>query len=262
MPLGIAPREPGAATLTIANSGPAAATAVSVELSLPPSVHLAAASGSGWSCGVAAPGATCSRSLLAVGSAPPITIVVNPLSDGLVTASASVSAFEDDPAPANNGDVAETLVEASAFADLELSLALTGAVRPGMPVAYTLVVTNAGPDGVVDAPVSFVLPLALLGPSWTCSASPGATCSVAGNGSFLDTVDLPAGGSVTYAVAGTLSPAAAGILSAEATVVGPVGTSDPDPLDNRVRHATAILGQTIFVDDFESGDLAAWSRFQ
>jgi uncharacterized repeat protein (TIGR01451 family) len=103
---------------------------------------------------------------------------------------------------------------------------------PGTSVSYTIVVTNDGPDAAASASVLDAPPPALTGVSWTCTPSPGAACPASGNGPINHTVSLPAGGSATYSLSGSLDPAATGTLTNTASVVAPAGVSDPDPGDN------------------------------
>src|SRR4029079_19078080 len=68
---------------------------------------------------------------------------------------------------------------------------------PGGSVTYTITASNAGPDAVTGATVADPFP-AVLTCTWTCVGAGGGTCTAAGSGNISDTVNLPAGGSVTY----------------------------------------------------------------
>ncbi len=57
------------------------------------------------------------------------------------------------------------------------------------------------------------------------TATGGAACAPSGSGDILDTVDLPAGSSVTYSATGT----SATFLGNAASVSVPAGVTDPDP---------------------------------
>ncbi|HBL28123.1 MAG TPA: hypothetical protein DD490_14920, partial [Acidobacteria bacterium] len=66
-------------------------------------------------------------------------------------------------------------------------------------VTYTITVANAGPSNAPGTTVSDVFPPAVTAAAWTCSASGGAQCGAAsGAGNLLETVSLPAGGTVTF----------------------------------------------------------------
>ena len=76
--------------------------------------------------------------------------------------------------------------------------------------------------------------------TWTCVGAGGGTCTASGSGNINDTVNLPAGGSVTYTASCTISAAATGTLINTATVTAPAGVTDPTPGNNSAtdtRHA-------------------------
>ena len=103
-------------TLAVSNTGPVAASSLSVSHTLPAGVAFDSASGSGWTCGHSSGTVTCTRPTLAVGAAPDITVQVTPGSAATVLpSSASVSAAEPDPYPANNSDTATTTVVSPAM---------------------------------------------------------------------------------------------------------------------------------------------------
>ena len=101
---------------------------------------------------------------------------------------------------------------------------------PGGSVTYTITASNAGPDGVTGASVSDTFPASLTC-SWTCVGAGGGTCTagpVAGN--IADSVNLPAGGSVTYTASCTLAAGATGSLVNTATVSSAI--ADPNSANN------------------------------
>jgi uncharacterized repeat protein (TIGR01451 family) len=102
---------------------------------------------------------------------------------------------------------------------------------PGGSVTYTITVSNAGPDNASGATVADTFPAALTC-TWTCVGAGGGTCTAAGTGNISDSVNLPAGGSVTYTASCTISPGAAGSLINTATAAPPPGVSDPNPANN------------------------------
>jgi uncharacterized repeat protein (TIGR01451 family) len=103
---------------------------------------------------------------------------------------------------------------------------------PGEQITYTIIVSNAGPEAVTGAIVTDVVPAALLGATWTCSASAGSSCTPSGAGSINDTVDLLVGGTATYLLTGTVDAAATGTLSNTVTVAPGTGDFDPDTGNN------------------------------
>jgi uncharacterized repeat protein (TIGR01451 family) len=142
-------------TLSVANSGPTAASAVSVINTLPDGTSFVSAGGTGWTCGQLGQVVTCSMPSLGIASsAPAISIVATaPASVANITNIATVGSSTFDPDTANNTASITTL--ANLFADL--SVALTDDPDPvqGTPqqgcasndcTTYTIVVANAGPD--------------------------------------------------------------------------------------------------------------------
>ena len=102
---------PLAYALSVTNAGPGVAGAASVSQTLPAGVTFASAAGSGWTCGESAGVVTCTRPGLVVGAAPNISVQVTPgAAAALLACSASVSAPEADPNPANNSDSETTTV--------------------------------------------------------------------------------------------------------------------------------------------------------
>src|SRR5262249_59319462 len=102
----------------------------------------------GWSCGFDSGSGTvtCTLALLAVGPANPITVTVHaPSNGGVIENTASVSSSLGDPDPTNNSSTVTTTV--SPLADLSLlKTAPPAPVGAGGTLAYTLSVSNAGPN--------------------------------------------------------------------------------------------------------------------
>ncbi|HSP17686.1 MAG TPA: hypothetical protein VLV78_23275 [Thermoanaerobaculia bacterium] len=92
-------------TLAVANAGPAPATGVTVTDPLPAGTTFVSATPAGMCTGTST--LTCSVGTLASGASATITIVVTaPLAAGSITNTATVSAAEPDPNPANNTSLA------------------------------------------------------------------------------------------------------------------------------------------------------------
>ena len=90
---------------------------------------------------------------------------------------------------------------------------------------YVIVVSNTGPNGVTGATFtdSFTPIGNITGITWTCIPSGGAFCSNGAGVAITDTVNLPAGSSITYTVAANTSSGASGSLTNTATVTAPPG---------------------------------------
>jgi uncharacterized repeat protein (TIGR01451 family) len=136
----------------------------------------------------------------------------------------------------------------SAYAYRRSSLADLGITKtdgqttasPGEQITYTIVVSNAGPEAINGAIVADAVPAALLGTTWTCSATAGSTCTPGGAGNINDPVNLLVGGSATYLLTGTVNPAATGTLVNTATVTPPTGGFDPNTANNAATDTDTI----------------------
>ena len=114
-------------------------------------------------------------------------------------------------------------------------------VTAGGPVAYTIVVSNSGPDPATGAAVVDNLPAALTGATWTCLATAGSSCgSPSGSGNVDTTVNLLSGGSTTFTVTATVAADATGTLANTATVAAPAGTTDSVPGNNSATDTDTI----------------------
>jgi uncharacterized repeat protein (TIGR01451 family) len=201
-------------TLAVANDGPDAATVVSVNQMLPAGVAFVGAAGSGWTCGESGGVVTCARPGLGVGAGPGIVVQVTPgPAAATLDSSATVSAAEHDPDPANNSDGETTTVAEPAVwigTRTKTVTADAGEFVVNGAVTYTLTIANAGAstwannpgDELVDVlPTSLVLVSADATSGTAASDPPSST--VTWNGS------LPSGGSVTVTVRATIGPTVA-----------------------------------------------------
>ncbi|PYQ54601.1 MAG: hypothetical protein DMF53_29235, partial [Acidobacteria bacterium] len=112
---------------------------------------------------------------------------------------------------------------------------------PGGSVTYTITASNAGPDPATGATVADTFP-AVLTCTWTCVGAGGGTCTASGSGNLNDTVNLPAGGSITYTATCAISASASGTLSNTATVSGG-GASDSNAANNSATDTDTLTPQ-------------------
>src|SRR3954468_14247004 len=112
---------------------------------------------------------------------------------------------------------------------------------PGGSVTYTITASNAGPDPATGATVADTFP-AVLTCTWTCVGAGGGTCTASGTGNLNDSVNLPAGGSVTYTATCAISASASGTLSNTATVSGG-GASDSNAANNSATDTDTLTPQ-------------------
>jgi uncharacterized repeat protein (TIGR01451 family) len=98
----------------VSNLGPAQASSVSVSDTLAAGAIFVSASGSGWTCNAVAGVVTCTRPLLAVGAAPPITLTINApavVATGTFSNTATVSSASNDPTPGNNSSTSTVPIQ-------------------------------------------------------------------------------------------------------------------------------------------------------
>ena len=122
---------------------------------------------------------------------------------------------------------------------------------PGTVLTYTMVVTNHGTDDVTGEAVASALSPLLIDLAWTCRADAGASCTASGTGEVNDTVDVPAGLSVTYTIGATVSIDATGTIESAATVTPPPGWDDPNTTDNAANDVDTVVGDRLFADGFD-----------
>ena len=113
-------------------------------------------------------------------------------------------------------------------------------------VQYIIVVSNAGPNAVTGATVTDTSSANLTSVTWTCVGSGGASCTASGAGDINDSVNLPVGTSITYAVNATVV-GASGPLVNTATVSSPAGMTDPTPSNNSATDTDQVIAAASFL---------------
>ncbi len=159
------------------------------------------------------------------------TIVATATGSLANTATVTPAAGSNDPTPGDNSATDTDTLAPEADLQITKTDGQTEAV-PGEPIAYTVVVTNAGPSVANGATVSDTIPAGLTGTTWTCTPAGGASCAATtGSGDINTTVDLPVAATATFVVSATIAPDAAidfgSTLTNTATVTAPSGVNDP-----------------------------------
>lgn len=113
-------------------------------------------------------------------------------------------------------------------------------VTAGAGMTYTIVVGNAGPNLVSNAPVTASFAGGLNGMTWTCSATNGACGSASGTGNINTTVSLNVGGTATFTVNATVRADATGTVVASATVNTAGGVVESNPSNNSAADSDPI----------------------
>ncbi len=235
---GVATAVPGTSvtyTITASNAGPSAVTGATVADTFP------AALAATWTC-VGAGGGTCSASgggnlndsvNLPAGASVTYTVsaTISASATGTLSNTATVSSAVSDPNPANNSATDSDALMPQADLSITKTDGVT-TVAPGGSVTYTITASNAGPSNAPGTTVADTLPAALTGVSWTCVGAGGGTCTASGSGNISDTINVPAGGSITYTLTATVSGAATGTVSNTAIVTAAGGITDPTPGNN------------------------------
>ncbi len=119
------------------------------------------------------------------------------------TASVTAAGYTETVPSNNQDDHTHTLTVAIPSADLQITMTDgTTNYTPGVPGTYTIQVFNNGPNAISSATITdnFILPISGFGPGGGCTTTGSATCGWSGSGNINDTVNLPAGSTITYTV--------------------------------------------------------------
>jgi uncharacterized repeat protein (TIGR01451 family) len=156
--------------------------------------------------------------------------------------SSVVAANEPETITSDNlANASTTVVNVEILADLGISKTNgVSSVMAGAMVTYTIVVTNAGPTAVSGATVTDTLPAALTNAVWTCVAASGNSCPASGIGNIGASVDLAAGGRVTFTVSALVASSATSNLSNTASVATPAGIVDSNPSNNSATDTDSV----------------------
>ena len=166
---------------------------ITVTDTLAAGLTFVSAAGGGWACGFAAPTVTCTRPGPYAGglftNMPVITIVATVTAAGPISNTATISAPETDPVPANN----TSTVGITGSITSDLSMTKTASLNPvtvGQNYTYSLVARNNGPVPVTAGntiTVTDTLPLGMslrtpgaTGTGWACSSVPAPPFPIGG----------------------------------------------------------------------------------
>ena len=231
--------------INVTNNGPSDAASVTLADTLPPNTTFVSESqltGPAFTCTNPSAGGTgtvsCSIATLPAGTSATFSIVVQiavaaPL--GPSSNTATVTTSTSDPTPGNNTSTAvTTIVQATA----DLSITKTPAPGPygtGLPLTYTIVATNAGPNTATAVTVSDVLPpgttFQSATPAGACSGTTTITCNAG---------TLTSGASATFTLKVTL-PSTPGPITNTATVSAAATTADPNPANNSASSTITVI---------------------
>ena len=247
-------------TIVVTNNGPSGVTGATVTDTLPAAITSATftAVASGGATGFTASGSGNLSDTVNMPAGSTITYTVNAsISAGASgslsnTATVSAPAGVTDTNPGNNSATdTDTITPAAVIADL--SITKTDGVAtatPGGSTTYTIVVTNSGPSSITGASVTDLMPAAIASDTYTATQSGGATgFTASGSGNIGDTVNMPAGSTITYTVSASVDPSATGSLTNTATVNAPAGVTDSNLANNSATDTDTLAAQvTLEVD--------------
>ena len=222
--------------LVVSNAGPSTATSVSVTDTLPAGVSFVSAAGTGWTCGAAAGVVTCTRPSIVSGStAPTITIQATaPIGKGKAVNTATVSAATTDPDPTDNTDQTTTTVGAAA--DLQLVKTGPKTAVAGELLAYTITVTNNGPDAAKSVVVTDPIPA---GTTFVSASGVGWTCTYAARAVTCTRASIASGNTAPVIALVLRAPASGDGVLNEAAVVS--DATDPVPGNNFFGSETILV---------------------
>ncbi|MBK8284811.1 MAG: hypothetical protein IPK97_07910 [Ahniella sp.] len=143
--------------------------------------------------------------------------------------------------------------------DANLAVAIAGPASQvqGQPIAYTVTVTNAGPDAATSFTLADVVPADITGVTVNCVGNGSAMCGTngtTGNNVSFTSNSIASGGanSLVYTINGTVNPAFSGNL-ANTAAVSAVLPGDITTANNSATHNVNVTVSTtaIFQDGFE-----------
>jgi uncharacterized repeat protein (TIGR01451 family) len=137
------------------NHGLVHASDVQTVIQLPSSAGAVTAAATAGSCMVQGTTVTCSQPVLLAGRATQITVSSTHAAAGDVNVQASVQSYEPDTQPSNNS--VQATVEVAEVADLSVSVSAPATVTEGSSIAYSVVVTNSGPNAATAVTASVQL---------------------------------------------------------------------------------------------------------
>jgi uncharacterized repeat protein (TIGR01451 family) len=212
-------------TQSITNNGPDAANATFSQ-SLQGSVGFQSLNApAGWSCTTPAVGASgainCTFASFASGATANFTLVVTVIaSSGVVTNTVAGGSNVQDPDNTDNSATVNTTILAPVIADLGITKTTTSdGAAAGSSIAYTITLTNNGPDAAANVVVTDMLPSELLFQSITVpSGFSCATPAVGATGTITCTAaSMASGTTVTFTLVVQLTANAVGPINNNAT---------------------------------------------
>jgi len=243
-------------TITVSNVGYASTngTTVTVVDALPAGLTATAIVGTGWSCVLGTLTCTRADALAASASYAPITVTVSVANDAAASVINTATVAGGGEIVAANDSASDPTTISSSGPGIDLTIQMDDGTsgkklfEGGQPAGYAITVQNIGTVDAHNASVQDLLPANLLDANWTCDASGAATCTPGGNGSITDSVNIPAGASVTYHLTAIVQAIPEFPVTNTATVAAGDGEVDVNSSNNSSSASDAV---GIFGNDFE-----------
>jgi uncharacterized repeat protein (TIGR01451 family) len=234
-------------TITPSNAGPSPAFNVTLTDTLPPNTTMAQIFFSGWdSCTTPVPGTTgtvtCTAARLDPNVPANITLILHVLPSapaGSSIANTATIAAAADSTPGNNSSTSTATVGTTS--DVQVTKSGPAVAGAATNVAYTVIVTNAGPSDAQTVAMTDAVPagstfvsVSQTGPAYNCSTPP-----TGGTGTVTCTIPtLTSGASTTFTITVTTPPGTTSTLSNTANVT--TVTTDPNPANNTASASTNV----------------------
>src|SRR6185437_4381935 len=164
-----------------------------------------------------------------------ITGMINPSISGNLVDTATITYSNNGTLTPSSSSNTVTLVPQSDLSVTDTDNAPNS--TPGAILTYTVVVTNTGPSDATGASIIDSQPANISSETFTATQTGGATGITSGSGGISNTVDMPAGSTITYLITGTVSGSASGSIVNTATAT--VGT-DPNAANNIASSTTSV----------------------
>lgn len=128
-----------------------------------------------------------------------------------------------------------------------------GTYQPGELLVYTVAVTNAGPDDAAQIRIIDNIPVGLVDVVWSCDASGGVACPVAGGSGNLDftVTSFPVGGQLNITFFGNVDGNPAQLVNT-AQIELPADTTIEDPVPGNNSASDTDIPEFLFRNGFES----------
>ena len=251
----VVPGETDSYTIVVSNSGPSNAFNVQV-VDTPPSQGLANVTSPNLPAGATFNSATDTWIIGSLAAGQSVTLKLT----GTVPASATGS-FSNTATATSSDAMSVTATDTDTLTpQADLAVAVTddqggssitsvqGSVVAGTSIIYTIVVSNNGPSDVVGATISDPL---LASPvftsdTFTAVGTNATGFSAAGTGNINDTVNIQAGGSITYTQTVQIDPSSRGSLSNLVRATAPAGITDTNT-SNNLAFSIDVLTQLVDV---------------